>query len=187
MDVHHLRTVLWRGPVEFSAERFVLDRQEASWRLCGTVVLAFGDAPAEVRYRVKCDAGWVTRDVLVELRVGEEEHGVRLTVDDRRWRVDGVERPDIRGCVDVDLSVTPATNTLPIRRLSLPIGDGADVTAAWVRFPDLTIEPLPQRYTRVAERRYRYESEGGFSAELDVDDLGLVTRYAGGWERVAAR
>jgi hypothetical protein len=78
------------------------------------------------------------------------------------------------------------TNTLPIRRLAPAIGESIDVTAAWVRFPELTLEPLPQRYTRLSERRYRYESNGGaFVAELEVDDAGLVITYEGGWERVA--
>jgi hypothetical protein len=60
------------------------------------------------------------------------------------------------------------------------------VTAAWLRFPELTLEPLSQRYVRLDERRYRYESQGGsFVAELEVDDLGLVVHYEGGWQRVA--
>lgn len=76
---------------------------------------------------------------------------------------------------------------MPIRRLAPRIGDAVEVTAAWVRFPELTIEPLPQRYTRLADRHYRYESGGGsFVAEIEVDELGLVTEYEGGWRRIAA-
>ncbi|WP_233601873.1 putative glycolipid-binding domain-containing protein [Corallococcus sp. AB038B] len=34
--------------------------------------------------------------------------------------------------------------------------------------------------------RFRYESRGGsFVAELETDELGLVTRYPPAWERVA--
>lgn len=93
----------------------------------------------------------------------------------------------LRGLVDVDLGFTPATNTLSLRRLAPAIGSSVDVTALWVRFPELTIEPLPQRYTRLSETRYRYESaSGAFVAELEVDDLGLVVVYEGGWRRIAA-
>ena len=60
------------------------------------------------------------------------------------------------------------------------------MTAVWVRFPELTIESLPQRHTRLDERRYRYESAGGaFVAAIEVDELGLVTEYEGGWRRLA--
>jgi hypothetical protein len=61
------------------------------------------------------------------------------------------------------------------------------VSAAWVKVPDLTLEPLPQRYLRTEEGRYRYQSRGGdFTADIDVDEMGLVTRYPPLWERVAA-
>ncbi len=89
--------------------------------------------------------------------------------------------------MDVDISVTPSTNTLPIRRLALAVGEGRDVTAAWVRLPQLIVEPLPQRYVRIADRQYRYESRGGaFTAALDIDELGLVTQYPPAWAQVPA-
>jgi uncharacterized protein len=97
-----------------------------------------------------------------------------------------VEVPAVAGCLDLDLAFTPATNILPLRRLGLAVGDSREMTAAWVRFPDLSVEPLAQRYTRLDERRVRYESRGGaFTAELEVDELDLVVRYPPLWERVA--
>ena len=86
--------------------------------------------------------------------------------------------------MDVDLGWTPATNTLPVRRLGLTVDEGRDLVAAWVR-PDLVVQPLPQRYERVGARRYRYESRGGrFGVELDVDEHGLVLDYPGFWRRL---
>jgi len=97
-----------------------------------------------------------------------------------------MEIPGVAGCLDVDLAFTPATNILPLRRLALAVGESREVTAAWIRFPDLSVEPLPQRYTRRDDRLVRYESRGGaFTAELEVDELGLVVRYPPLWERVA--
>ena len=98
-----------------------------------------------------------------------------------------IEIPAVAGCLDVDLAFTPATNILPLRRLGLAVGESREMTAAWVRFPDLSVEPLAQRYTRLDERRVRYESRGGaFTADLEVDELGLVVSYPPLWERVAA-
>ena len=91
----------------------------------------------------------------------------------------------MRGCPDVDLSLTPATNTLPIRRLDLGIGKSESVTAAWIKFPEFELQPLSQRYTRTAENIYRYESHTGFPAEIMVDDLALVTAHPRGWDRIA--
>jgi len=89
-------------------------------------------------------------------------------------------------CLDVDLAVTSATKPSPVRRFGLGIGKSESVTAAWVKFPELEIQLLFQRCARTARNIYRHGSDTGFSAEIVVDDLGLVTRYAGGWERIAA-
>jgi uncharacterized protein len=152
-----------------------------------------------VHYAVALGADWSTRAVEIVMHLGAtaEFQTLNLTVDpEQRWQV--ARQPDqeratpddteaLHGLIDVDLGFSPVTNTLPIRRLAPAIGEAVDVTAVWVRFPELTVEPLPQRYTRLADRRYRYESAGGaFVAEIEVDDLGLVTRYEGGWRRIAA-
>jgi hypothetical protein len=108
------------------------------------------------------------------------------TIASSVWRSTSQELREIQGCDDVDLALTPATNTLAIRRLNLQVGSSASIIAAWVKFPDLTVQPLSQRYTRVAQNTYRYESNTGFSAEIVVDDLGLVTAYPGGWERIGS-
>ena len=88
------------------------------------------------------------------------------------------------GCRDVDLEISPSTNTLPIRRLQPQVGKTAPARAAWVRFPSLAVEPLDQTYERIGETSWRYRS-GDFEAELDVDADGLVVRYGDLWEAVA--
>ena len=42
----------------------------------------------------------------------------------------------------------------------------------------------PQRYTRLAERTYRFESlGGGFVRDIEVDEHGLVVTYPGLFRR----
>ena len=156
------------------------------WALRGSSVCLIDGVPTEVRYRVLTDGGWRTTAAHVGVVAGGEKRGLRLHVDGSGGWFDGDrEIPSVRGCVDVDLGLGASTNTLPVRRLGLEVGGSAELTAAWVRFPDLAVEPLRQRYTRLAEHRYRYESvESGFTADLDVDGLGLVLRYPG-WCEIA--
>jgi Uncharacterized protein conserved in bacteria len=105
-----------------------------------------------------------------------------------RWRLNDADCPAVTGCLDLDLSFTPATNLLPIRRLALPIGETAAVRSAWLTFPALTLEPLDQVYRRTHATTYAYESDGGsFSTELEVNGDGFVTRYPNLWEAEARR
>ena len=184
-----VRTVMWRNIVANGAEYCALWRTSEGWLLRGSALAAPDQkTPLLVEYEVHCDPTWRTHRVQVKRTIGGEVRDLGLTVEAHGvWRLSGDERSDLRDCVDVDLGVTPATNTLPIRRLNLPIGGSQDVTAAWIKFPDLTLKPLRQRYTRLGENSYRYESGTGFSTNIVVDELGLAVNYAGGWERLAAK
>jgi hypothetical protein len=87
----------------------------------------------------------------------------------------------VKGCLDVDLHFTPATNTLPIRRLELAIGRESPVRAAWLA-PDFSMKPLEQVYRRIGPMTYRYESDGGrFTAQIEVNEGGVVRSYEGLW------
>lgn len=181
-----VRTILWRSVGPTGSEYFGLWRDGDGWQLRGTVVAALDGQPARVRYGVICDAAWRTMAVHVALRTGSGETPLHLTADgEGNWRRSGSEETSVLGCLDIDLAITPATNTLPIRRLNLDAGETRSVTAAWLRFPELTLQPLDQTYERLNGTRYRYTSATGFSADLEVDDLGVVTRYGNLWERAA--
>ncbi len=97
--------------------------------------------------------------------------------------------PELRGCIDVDISVTPFTNTLPIRRLGLAPMESAEVSVAYFEGTELQARPEPQRYTCLEKSDggglYRYLSlEGEFTVDLPVDADGLVLDYPGLFKRV---
>ena len=145
--------------------------------------------PWSVEYRVAFDGGWGTLGTEVSVQRAGHSRELRLQREPSGlWLADDCEVEECRGALDVDLGVTPSTNTSAIRRLRLAVGASAELTAAWVRFPDLVVQPLLQRYTRLGERTYLYESlrDGVvvFHARLEVDGTGLVERYEGLFERI---
>lgn len=179
-------TVLWTRHDRVSLEFFQLHEAPAGVRLSGTILTVEERQPLRVDYTVQCDRDWATRSAHIAVLNGSASKELELMVDDqKRWWSEGKHIAQVDGCIDIDISLSPSTNTLPIRRLSLTRGGESDVAAAWVRFPDLAIERLPQRYVRSGENLYRYASDGGaFTADIEVDDLGLVVRYPPAWERV---
>ena len=101
------------------------------------------------------------------------------------WLLDGLPVPELEGVIDPDLTVTPFTNTLPIRRLRLSSGQSAELTTAFIEFPALTVVSNPQRYTCLKEaRQYLYESRASdFKREVEIDRDGLVIAYPDFWQR----
>jgi hypothetical protein len=179
--------VAWRNLVANGTEYCCLSQTPEGWLLEGTAVTAPKQVgPLLAHYRVHCDSQWRSHRVFVERTTAGDRRTIELQLEGRGgWRESTRLRPDLRACIDVDLGITPSTNLLPIRRLSLAIGQSAEIDAAWIKFPELTVQPLRQRYTRLAENRYRYESGTGFKAEITVDAAGLPTLYEGVWERIA--
>jgi hypothetical protein len=153
------------------------------WTLSGVALLAHEKRPCRLEYRIDCDGGWQTRAVTIHGHLGAMPAELELTRDaGNAWYRDGTLIPALHGCIDVDLGFSPSTNLLPIRRLGLRIGQRAEVRAAWVRFPELTLEVLEQVYTRTGTASYLYESaRGAFRRELAVDADGFVLEYPDFW------
>ena len=137
-------------------------------------------------YSVRLDSDW--RVLEVQASVFGTAESVHLRRSKEGEWFDGSDRllADLNGAFDVDLSITPLTNTFPIRRLKLAVGDSAVIMAAYIAFPGLTVSPDRQRYTRLSSDRYRYESlDSGFVREITVDEHGLVITYPDLFHRVS--
>jgi hypothetical protein len=177
---------LWQWVQNPGLERFEFMCTGDEWIFRGTILTLVHDAAAEARYEIACDTLFQTRRANIYLRDSSSERSLKIDAQDGHWFENGRENQTVKGAVDIDLGWSPSTNTLPIRRLKLKVGEtSGGFSAVWVRFPELTLQPLPQEYTRLADRQYRYSSRGGaFVANLVVDDNDLVLDYEGFWQRV---
>ena len=185
-----IRTAYWTDWDGRGLEHCVLERDGTGLTLEG-VVAGTREGRYGARYLVRTDEALRTREVVVRYVGGPELHVV--ADGEGRWTDALRERPvaPLDGCLDVDIGVTPATNTLPIGRLGLEAGRSADVLAAYVPLPsqvdgDFLPRPARQRYTCLeVGRRYRYEGLfRAFVAELEVDEAGLVLDYPDTFRRV---
>jgi uncharacterized protein len=149
----------------------------------GVAVWSSAGTEHRVCYRLACDASWSVR--AVDVAAPEDGTAVQLRADGRgTWR----GMPQLAGCVDVDLYAVAFTNTLPVRRLGLAVGEARLIDVAYVMLPSMAVERMQQRYTRVSDNVYRYESVlSGFTADLLLDAEGLVVDYPGLVRRMWAR
>lgn len=161
----------WYGVENSSVERLNFTDGE---QICIRSTVDTGDE--DYHYEMTLNGGWVFLALAASTRGGRT---LRLRRGDA-WYVDGQLRRDLAGAIDIDLSFSPFTNTLPIRRLNLPVGASAEIITAYVEAPSLRVSPDPQRYTRVADDAYLYESlDSDFSRRVTVDADGFVLDYPG--------
>ena len=179
-------SVVWRLDEHDSRDHVRVFAIEDGDRISGTSVLVVDGRPTSIDYLVEIDERWRTLGATIKVRSGvSRARRFEVVADDGHWRFDGVIDGRFDGCLDIDLGWTPATNLMPIRRSDLAVGATVDIDSAWLRFPELSFERSAQRYTRLDETTWRYES-GGFQRDLTVDAHGLVRAYGDDlWQAVA--
>jgi hypothetical protein len=145
--------------------------------------------PFRIGYEVRCDRHWRVREVRVATPDLERPILELLADGEGHWKRGGGEPvPELDGCIDVDISATPFTNTLPIRRLGLEPGESEVLAVTYIRIPESLVGPERQRYGCLEAQAggwlYRFEAlPSGFTAELPVDAEGLVIDYPGLFRR----
>jgi uncharacterized protein len=166
--------------------------EDEGFRCEGHTSAVESDRVWAVRYRIKVDVSWVTRSATLNGQAAPASaRKCQLEGDGAgRWQVNGASMPNLDGCLDVDVESSVFTNTVPVHRLGLAVGEEADAPAVYVRALDLSIERLEQSYARLddqgSRQRYRYTAPAlDFEAELVYDGAGLVLEYPGLATRVA--
>jgi hypothetical protein len=156
----------------------------------GLIISIVQGVPYRLRYRIQCDAAWQVQEVALHLLMPRDIQ-LHLNRDNAgMWYPStGEAASALTGCTDVDISATPLTNTLPIRRLQLVVGQSAEIAVVYIAVPALTITSEHQRYTCLEQHQqgslYRYESlASGFTATLPVDRDGFVLDYPDLFRRV---
>lgn len=184
------RTICWAPIWNKGREGVGLEHLLLKERVADSVVLAFdeADCPFRLTYRLRWDESWLLHDAELVVATASSTRPLTLRTDGRgHWR-DGGDRAiaALDGCMDIDIWPTPFTNSFPIRRAPMAVGERREFLMAWIFAPDLTVQPQLQAYTRLAERLYLFENLDGsdFRAELPVDEDGIVLGYPEFFRRV---
>jgi uncharacterized protein len=155
----------------------------------GLVIGLEAGRPFRIGYEIRCDGRWRVREVRVATPDSAQPVIELLADGEGCWKTGGGEPiPELDGCIDVDISATPFTNTLPIRRLGLEPGESEELTVTYIRVPELLVGPERQHYNCLEAQTdsglYRFEAlPSGFTAELPVDADRLVIDYPGLFRR----
>lgn len=184
MTARLLATAEWRALDREGEDTCRLSRTGDGWLLVGHARFRDELGFAALDYVVRCNEAWETLSADVAGTHDTRKVKVRLHRDGDRWWRNNEPRTSVTGAFDVDLSFTPATNLMPLRRLMASQDRVQDVTAAWLRYPETRLVPLDQAYGRTDMTDvFSYTAQQtDFSTLLSVDRSGFVTLYPGLWE-----
>jgi hypothetical protein len=175
----------WNEAYDVGLEHLLLGRHSAD-----SVILAVDEesGPFRFTYKLEWDKSWQIRSAELALATERSTRAMKLQTDGRgHWQDgDGEALEALNGCLDVDIWPTPFTNTFPLLREPMAVGERREFMMAWIIAPELTVQRQAQAYTRLADRLYLFENldGSGFQAELPVDEEGIVLDYPELFERV---
>ena len=178
------RSIRWRSLEHGGLEECRVSDWIDSIKVRAAIVGQAGEVRHGVLYEMSLRPDWTFESILLQ-RIDGVTAVLRRSRDGDWFDMHAEALPALKGCVDIDFEMTPFTNTLPLRRAPLAVGETRRLRIAYV--PATTLEPYPaeQIYTRLEERRYRFETaDGSFTADIGVDEDGLVVDYPGLFERV---
>ena len=185
-----LRKIIWLNQADTGLEHFYLRRGNEEITADGIVIGVEENVAFRIRYQIRCDLRWQVRKVTVK-SLEENDQTISFVSDGLgNWTNESGNRiTELEGCFDVDITATPFTNTLPIRRLSLTSGKSAEIKVVYFRIPEMQVNVEPQRYTCLetssAGGKYKFESlNDGFTAVITVDADGFVEDYPELFKRV---
>jgi hypothetical protein len=171
--------LLWTGIEYFSLENCLVVRSDNGFEINSVIVGFYENKIYRVNYSIRTTPEWITRFAEISCRHGDRLQHIRLEGDGKgNWQRNRAWAPEFRGCIDIDIPLTPFTNTLPVNRLKLYDDDTEKIKVIYLDLLHEEIKPVEQKYTRLSATEYHYENiPNDFEAVIRVDNDGLVVFY----------
>jgi hypothetical protein len=170
--------VIWTGRLYNSIENCIITETAQENNIVSTIIGWLENQLFKVDYHIRTNTNWETLFVQIRTRLDDHTGLVTLERKNGQWLLNGELQPAFHQLVHVDISLTPFTNTLPVRELLLDTGTSAVIEVIYFNILEKEISPIKQVYTMNTPAEYVYENyDKNFRAVLTVDEQGLVTHY----------
>jgi len=171
--------ILWTGREYYSLENCLVTKNAGRIGVNSVIVGKYQTDLYRIEYSLYTDERWRTIMTELNVRLRDTQQALRYESDGNgNWSQSGKDMPEFAGCLDIDISLTPFTNTLPVNRLALGINETSEIKVVYFDLLNQNIRPAHQRYTRLAANTYKFENvPNDFEAVVTVDERGFVVDY----------
>ena len=173
--------LVWKGIEYNSIERCLLTIDNGGNEISSRISGIYNDQTYEIEYLIRTSARWNVTLFELKARVSGNSSFYQYESDGiGNWKKDGSMVPAYKDCLDIDIPLTPFTNTLPINRLQLMVNESKAIKVLYLDVLSEEIKVLSQKYTRLSSNEYLYENvPNDFEAKVTVDESGFVLDYPG--------
>lgn len=179
--------LLWTGREYYSLEHCLLQSKGDGYEITSSIAGSYQGRLYSVAYTIYTNRLWQTTFFQLKTVLNGRRKVTSYRSDGAgNWELHGAPVAAFSGCIDIDIPLTPFTNTLPIRRLQMEAGDRQIIKVLYIDVLAGELKPVQQQYERLSPNTYRYQNvPNDFEAVIEVDDDGLVTDYPSLFVRTA--
>ncbi|RLQ92804.1 putative glycolipid-binding domain-containing protein [Planomicrobium sp. Y74] len=174
-----LNEIIWENKETFGCEYLKIFSKENTIHVESSVIYLESGSPIQIDYQLELDSSWRTIKVKIQNRGGE---GLLLTsLREGEWFDQQETRMDeLDGAIDLDISATPFSNSLPINRYDWKVDQKREFEMVYVSVPSLEVQKVKQTYTYIEGNKkmriFNYQCQG-FESLISVDANGFVIDY----------
>lgn len=179
--------VVWNNEELYGCEYLTMRSTNEKYVVQSTVIYIedTNENAHTVDYSVELDEHWITKRVSINV---DDNNTLDLyTNGEGSWFNRNRELIDsLNGAIDIDISVTPFSNSLPINRMSWTINQIEDFNMVYISVPSLEIKKVPQSYQYIGKEddvRYFKYCCYDYETIVSVDLNGLVIDYPNTFKR----
>lgn len=169
-----------------SLEVLTFEIQETSQTAKSRVNGLIHGKPVSLTYQITLTNNWYVKELMIQSTLADKSN-IRLHSDlQGNWfDSDGNEIPTLQGCFDIDISLTPFTNSIPIKRLGEQLIQRTALEVVYIDLIAWEWRKVSQYYTKKTSEIYLYEGVfRNFKADLIVRNDGFIQQYPSLFDRL---
>lgn len=172
------RTIIWKGILYNSLEYLKWIEKRDGFEANSKIIGSYQNDTYAVDYRLLISSEWEVWRFGIEYEVNDVRKKITGEKAGAEWKLNGFVDPRYSNFFFIDISLTPFTNTLPIRNLRLDVGQEQEIDVIYINILENDVLPVKQRYRKEKDGLFRFQTvPNDFEATISVDELGLVIFY----------
>lgn len=174
------KSIVWEGLEYDTEEHCNVNFLETGIMVRSEIEGWAGVKAVYAEYILTLNSDWTVREIEIHFTVGAAEHSYNfIRHASGHWTdATGTLFRQFGECRFVDISLTPFTNTLVVNGTKFTQGETEQISVLYFDILANEVREDVQRYTNINATTYNFENAGGnFSADIEVDADGFVTRY----------
>jgi hypothetical protein len=138
-----------------------------------------------VKYLIKTTLNWNVVSFDIKYVLNGSRYSISASHVMDSWIINGQLREEFKNCIDIDITLTPFTNTLPIKRLNFQPTKPQPIEVLYIDVLENSIRVARQQYTKNSDTEYNFQNvPNDFEADIIVDNDGFVVHYPELFERI---